>query len=60
MTSGENENKYDGYNQRGDDSEPIPLIRRDDSDTNYAYDSVVRNSMPPPPNPNRNGQSTES
>lgn len=39
------------------ESEPIPSSRRDHDDLHKSLDESreIRNSMPPPPNPNRGG-----
>lgn len=49
-------------NRKNDESEPVPLSRRDYESFGETYDSAieVKNSMPPPPNPNRGeGQKEE-
>lgn len=54
-----NSNDKQNSNNQGNknNDEPLPLSRRDYEHFREAYDSVneVKNSMPPPPNPNRGG-----
>lgn len=56
MSNG-NDKKDNNNHGNNNDSEPTPLSRRDYEQFREAYDSVheVKNSMPPPPNPNRGG-----
>jgi len=62
MSQGNNSHNGNKQHDQGNDSGPTPLSRSDDYvNFNETYDSCieVRNSMPPPPNPNRDGGQKE-